>query len=183
MKRKYISLFVILLFLFSVQSLATRTQAHVEVGGQCDNPTTTRSITAAPSGQDSDVSFNKDSLQVPTGVCFKMTFTNMAPSQEHSFVIDASGSFEGVHIHLMNATDGPNGNGTQSTNLQAPDSAMELTFYCGVTGHKAAGMKGIFTFGSSNSGTPGFTFGTAIIGLLSAFVALPVLRKKIRKDN
>ena len=65
-----------------------QTEAKVNVGDHCDNPTTTLSITAAPSGQDSDVSFNKDSFTAPTGKCFMMKFTNKAPSQEHNFVFD-----------------------------------------------------------------------------------------------
>jgi len=181
LKRKYISIGVILLFVLSVQSIATQTQAHIEEGGDCENPTTSISITAAPSGQDSDVSFSTDELSAPTDTCVKVIFTNKAPSTQHSFVIDSTSDFGGVHIHLMNNTSGFNGNGTEWTNVMTPSSATELTFYCGVTGHKAAGMEGTLIVGSSGDTAPGFTFATALLGVLAAFLAVPIFRKKIRQ--
>lgn len=182
MRKTFIFLAVTALLMFSNPGI-TATQAHVEVGGDCNNPTTTLSITAAPNGQDSDVSFDKSQLKVDTNTCFTMKFTNKAPTQAHSFWIAKSDNFGGIHIHLMNSTDGPNGDGVDQTNVMSPSSDTTLTFDCEVPGHKAAGMVGELVVGNPSSGgfLPGFQFSTIIVSLLAGVIALPILKKRNRQ--
>jgi uncharacterized cupredoxin-like copper-binding protein len=180
MRKLFIFLALTGMLLMSHPMFSATTTAHVEVGGDCSNPTTTLTITAAPSGQDSDVSFDKTQLKVDPSTCFTMKFINKAPSQEHSFVIDSTSDFGGVHIHLMNSTDGPNGDGVDQTDVMSPSSDTTLTFYCGVAGHKEAGMVGELVVGNPSSGgfLPGFQFTTIMVTLLAGVIALPILKKR-----
>jgi len=159
----------------------TYTRAHVEVGGDCNNPTTTRSITAAPSGKDDDISFNKDQINVPVNTCVHMIFYNDAPTQAHSFWIYNTSDFGGIHIHLHNSTDGPYNNGTDMTNIMTPSTDMVLNYTCAVDAHASIGMKGKFIVGnpetsssqtSSNNGMPGFTIPTLMISLMAVQMIL-----------
>jgi hypothetical protein len=107
-----------------------------------------------------------------------MKFINKAPTQAHSFWIAKSDTFGGIHIHLMNSTDGPNGDGVDQTNVMSPSSDTTLTFDCEVTGHKAAGMVGELVVGSPGGGfLPGFQFTTIMVTLLAGVIARPILKK------
>lgn len=157
----------------------TTTKAWVEIGDECSNPTTTLSITAAPSGRSSDISFNKDELHVDTNTCFTMKLINKAPDKSHRFVIYSTDNFAGVDIRVKNNTSGPNGDGVEQTNVMSPSSATRLTFFCSSVGHMAAGMKGELVVGNPDSNfLPGFEFSTIIVTLLAGFFALPILRKR-----
>jgi uncharacterized cupredoxin-like copper-binding protein len=180
MRKLFIFLALTGMLLMSHPLFTATTTAKVEQGGDCSNPTTTLTITAAPAGQDSDVSFDKSQLKVDPNVCFTMKFVNKAPTQTHSFVIDKTSDFGGVAISLDNNTAGPNGDGIDQTNVMSPSSATTLTFYCDEPGHKAAGMVGELVVGNPSNGgfLPGFQFTTIVVTLLVGVFALPIIRKK-----
>jgi hypothetical protein len=178
MKKAIIFLAVTTLLIFSNSGVST-TKAWVEIGGECTNPTTTLSITAAPSGRSSDISFNKDELHVDTNTCFTMKLINKAPNKAHRFVIYSTDHFEGVDIRLKNNTAGPNGDGVEQTNVMSPSHATTLTYFCSSVGHMAAGMKGELIVGNPDGGfLPGFQFSTIFVSLITGIFTLPYLRKR-----
>jgi plastocyanin len=118
-------------------------------GGEATNNTNTgANPTTAPAGgatelaigvQGSTLKFDKETLTVKAGEKVKITFSNTGSTLNHSFVIDNPA----VSIPADKVV-GLAANATGSAEFTAP-AAGSYDYYCGVPGHKEAGMVGKLT--------------------------------------
>jgi len=126
------------------------------------------------------LAFDPSQIKVAKNSCLQLRLLNPT-NDDHDFDVrkaENNGLIEDAHREFP-ATSGIT---NVTINLQMPDQDANIVFFCGVTGHRQAGMVGNIIVGagaSSTSSSPGFTFWGASITLF-AIAAIPVLRKRIR---
>lgn len=145
----------------------------------CTTPTKTLTISVPSADQ---VKFDKSEYKVDKDTCYKFTFSNPT-GIEHDVTVDAvAGEIGFVHMHVINATVGPNGDGSVSQNVMTPNKDVTYPMFCEITGHRAAGMESKLIVGNgSSSGSsflPGFGFYMAAISIFA--IGLVVRQRKLR---
>ena len=105
---------------------------------QCNYPIKTLAV-AANSG---NVTYNVTTLHAPISSCITISFQNL-DTIAHTFTInnDSIYNLSVFNIYLPNL-------GSKSLNFQTANSSVNLTYYCAVPGHDAAGQYGTLIIGN-----------------------------------
>jgi len=162
---------------------ATTTSTHLNqtmtkiTPDQCSNPETTVNISTAQTS-DGGLAFSPSTIHVNKSECVQVRLLNPL-GQDHDFDIrkaENNGLVNDVHNEFPLNSTWTN----VTTTIQFPSQDAAITWFCGIPGHRAAGMEGQFIVGAgptSSSKTPGFELFTAATALF-AIVAIPVVRRK-----
>ncbi len=184
MKTKFFTLFLITLLMFFANS-ALASEGHDDdqdddmgdhmVADHCTTPTEEITITGGANG---GVTYDKTEYHVPKNTCVEVIFVNLSPIEHDVSIDEVHGTFEAVHLHLSNNTDGHDGDGIKSMHVQTPNEDTEFEIYCTIAGHKEAGMVATLIVGE---GLPGFLPGFEFLGLFFGMSAMVIIYK--RKTN
>lgn len=145
---------------------------------ECTTPTESVTIKAEATG----AAFNTTQIKASKGACLKLTFINAATSDQHDFTLERANGSTWVHMHLMNSSMDPFGDGPGKgiSYLQMPNEDLTLSYFCSVTGHQAAGMEGtlIIGKGSSSGFLPGFDMLTTFLAISFLLITIPVFQRR-----
>ncbi len=142
----------------------------------CTTPTESVTIQAGPG-----LKYNVSEIKVPKGACVTFTLVNK-DTQLHDFAVQNSTNKD-VKAFMIEGETTVNGKtvydgAVNSLNIQMPNVDVKTDFWCTVSGHKDAGMKGTLVVGSvAGSFLPGYEILGALFALLVTSVVV-VKRKR-----
>lgn len=143
----------------------------------CDTPS--QSITIKVISAD-EFKYDKAEYKVEKSTCYTFTFSNPTGIEHDMNVDEVHDEIGMVHMHVVNATVGPNGDGSISQNVLMPNKDVTYKIYCTVTGHDASGMHAdlVVGNGSSSNSLPGFGFYVITASMIG--IVLVVRQRKLR---
>jgi plastocyanin len=121
-------------FVVAIMLAGGLTLGHSEVKEEAGLPKEGPAVAELGFESTNDLRFVPDAAEGPTGIV-RITLTDVGG--EHTFVFDEGGlSFTPLHVTGAGQTD---------SSRAFFGEAGEYTFYCSISGHRAAGMEGVIT--------------------------------------